>query len=80
VSFSSSSSLAILMLYYFPLMLRGAKPEARSLVHNFAPFAIFFPSFWDESGNKARVRFLILALVFGICFGGSILIKAVLMP
>jgi hypothetical protein len=63
-------------LYYFFAMHAGVRPEKKYIVPFLWPFQLFIPQLWRESGNRARVRFLISVLLFCIFFGaGMMLLK-----
>ncbi len=69
------------MLYYFFSMLGGVKSDKKKFMQFLGPFMFFIPQLWDAEGNRARVRALLSALVFGICFGGlALIIKFLPLP
>jgi len=49
--------------YYFVLMLRNLKPEHKITANFLAPIAFFLPHLWNQSGNMARIKFLISILL-----------------
>ena len=70
----------LLTLYYFFSMLAHVRPEKRRLIHFIGPFALLFSQFWDEQGNRARVRTVIFASVFGLCIGALTILFHIPVP
>jgi uncharacterized membrane protein HdeD (DUF308 family) len=64
----------VLMLHYFLVMEGNVRPEKKRYSLFLGPFAFFFPQFWNEEGDRARVRTLVFALLFAACFVGMALV------
>lgn len=61
---------AVLTLYYFFFMLGSVRPEKKRIAGFLGPLVFLVPQAFDDGGNKARIRTLFFAILFGLCFGG----------
>ena len=70
-----------LALYYFFFPLGSIKPDKKRYMNFLGPLGFFVPRSWyDEGGNRARVRLLLSILLFGACFAGMALVINLLPP
>ena len=69
VCFAGAVTCILFALYYFITMLGSAKPEKKHLLPFLGPFLLVFPQLWNTVGNRARVRFVVCIVLFGLFFG-----------
>ena len=61
---------------YFLEARANMKPEKTTIAHVVAPVAMLVPQLFTATGNTYRRRFLLAFIVFGVCFGLIIAIRA----
>lgn len=50
--------------YYWWMAWVNIRPDIKRLAHFIGPLLFFLPSFFNETGNRYRKRFLLLTLCF----------------
>ena len=63
----------VFVIYYHFAMDANVKPRSKPFLAFLGPFSLMLP-LYNEEGNRARIKFVICVLLFGVFFGTCALI------